>query len=155
MNRPIRCGRNFDKCRSLQRRVLLNAKCFTCPACPLPSNFLQFEYLGFIVAGVYCTLLSWSAWAYHVVGDYNVETDFYWSYIPKRNRFFGYCINRRFSWADIPAILGLFGWVTKDFFTAVFASPFFPPAAFLSSCFIHGRPLSLGYRFCGRLSLSR
>ena len=84
---------------------------------PLPSNFLQFEYLGFIVAGVYCTLLSWSAWAYHVVGDYNVETDFYWSYIPEAKSILrGIVSIEDFHGPIYPAILGLFGWVTKDFF---------------------------------------
>ncbi len=84
---------------------------------PLPPNFLQFKYLGFIIAGIYCTLLSWSAWVYHVVGDYNVETDFYWSYIPEAKSLLrGIVSIEDFRGPMYPAILGLLGGFTKDFF---------------------------------------
>ena len=84
---------------------------------PLPSHFLQFKYLGFIIALIYCALVSWGAWVYHVVGDYNVETDFYWSYIPEaKSILHGIVSIEDFRGPIYPAMLGLFGGLTQDFF---------------------------------------
>ena len=123
---------------------------------PLPPNFIQFKYLGFIIAGIYCTLLSWSAWVYHVVGDYNVETDFYWSYIPEAKSLLRGIV----SIEDFRGPVYLRFWVSwedsrKTFFTAVFAFLSFLPAAFLSFCFIHGRlsPRPISYLQAYFLSL--
>jgi len=50
---------------------------------PFFPDYLNNRYAGLGIAGVYFILMLIVNLKYHVVGDYNVETDFYWSYVPQ------------------------------------------------------------------------
>ena len=65
------------------------------------GKLLEFKYLGLLIAGVYFIVLLIISLLYHKVGDYGVETDFFWGYVPEAKSFInGYlkiirhCLNR-------------------------------------------------------------
>jgi hypothetical protein len=51
------------------------------------TKFLQYRYLGLVIAVLYFIVLLIISLLYHKVGDYGVETDFFWGYVPKAKSF--------------------------------------------------------------------
>jgi 4-amino-4-deoxy-L-arabinose transferase-like glycosyltransferase len=46
------------------------------------NKLFQFRYLGLVIAVLYFVILFILSLLYHKVGDYGVETDFFWGYVP-------------------------------------------------------------------------
>jgi hypothetical protein len=56
---------------------------------------------------------------FHTVGDYGVETDFFWSYVPQAEKFLrGTIMVEDFHGPLYPAILGIVRLIIGDFFQA-------------------------------------
>ncbi|MBI4429724.1 MAG: glycosyltransferase family 39 protein [Ignavibacteriales bacterium] len=70
-----------------------------------------------MIAGVYFVVMSYIGLKYHIVGDYNVETDFYWLYVPNAKEILGgHVLIEEFRGPAYPAFLAVVGVVLKDFF---------------------------------------
>ena len=51
------------------------------------NKFIQFRYLGLVIAVFYFVILLILSLLYHKVGDYGIETDFFWGYVPHAKSF--------------------------------------------------------------------
>lgn len=78
------------------------------------------------MAAAYFVVMLVIALRYHVVGDYNVETDFYWSYVPEAKKILsGFVTIEDFRGPGYPMLLAALGLITNDYFHAgVFLSVF-------------------------------
>jgi hypothetical protein len=86
---------------------------------PLIQKFAQQPRAGWILAVVYGVVMLIVNLAYHRVGDYNVETDFYWSYIPQAQHLLqGHMTIEDFHGPLYPIVLALLSLVTQDLFHA-------------------------------------
>ena len=57
---------------------------------PLKESFtklIESSYFGLSLAGLYFLILLIMSFLYHKVGDYGVETDFFWGYVPAAKSF--------------------------------------------------------------------
>ncbi|KAB2922673.1 MAG: glycosyltransferase family 39 protein [Bacteroidetes bacterium] len=95
----------------------------------LPSSeFLLFPFLkswyrhplaGPVLAAAYAVVMLHIGLTYHVVGDYNVETDFFQAYVPTAKDFLkGVWTIEDFRGPGYPALLAAAGLFVRDFFTA-------------------------------------
>jgi len=89
------------------------------------SSFLKLEpmlnskYTGLIIAGLYLLVVGLISFIFHKVGDYGIETDFFWGYVPSAKKFVsGEIPIDAFRGPLYPMVLGLFGFVLGDFFHA-------------------------------------
>jgi 4-amino-4-deoxy-L-arabinose transferase-like glycosyltransferase len=72
-----------------------------------------------VLAGIYAVLMLTLALLYHRVGDYNVETDFFWSYVPEaKSLLHGTFIIDGFRGPVYPLFLACAGGLLGDFFHA-------------------------------------
>lgn len=84
----------------------------------LPAIF-HHSRTGSFVAAVYAVVLLAAALSYHVVGDYGIETDFFWSYVPSARQFLEGTIEiENFHGPAYPMVLGIIGFLFGDFFRA-------------------------------------
>lgn len=84
---------------------------------PFFPDFLNGPYTGIGVAGLYFVLMLFVGLKYHVIGDYNVETDFYWSYVSQaRHILEGVVPIEDFHGPAYPMILAFIGIFTRDLF---------------------------------------
>ncbi|MEX2090018.1 MAG: glycosyltransferase family 39 protein [Bacteroidota bacterium] len=95
------------------------------PSIPSTSLFPFFpdgvnhRFAGPVLASLYFVVMGFIALKYHVVGDYNVETDFYWSYVPQAKHILqGTIPIEDFHGPAYPVILALIGLFTRDLFHA-------------------------------------
>lgn len=95
------------------------------PSIPSTSLFPFFpeavnhRFAGPVLAALYFVVMGFIALKYHVVGDYNVETDFYWSYVPQAKHILqGTIPIEDFHGPAYPVILALIGLFTRDLFHA-------------------------------------
>ena len=51
------------------------------------NKFFQYRYLGLVIAVLYFVILLIVSLLYHEVGDYGIETDFFWGYVPNAKSF--------------------------------------------------------------------
>ncbi len=49
----------------------------------IPGTITNVKNLQYIIPSVYFIVLSFISFTYHKIGDYGVETDFYWEYVPQ------------------------------------------------------------------------
>lgn len=71
------------------------------------------------LAGFFFIAAAVISFSFHKVGDYGVETDFFWSYVPSAKEFLkGNIEIDPFRGPLYPIALGLFGFLLNDFFTA-------------------------------------
>ncbi len=71
------------------------------------------------IAGFYFILMLVVSLKYHVIGDYNVETDFYWTYVPQAGQILAGTIPiEDFHGPVYPIVLALASIFTKDLFHA-------------------------------------
>ncbi len=86
---------------------------------PFFSSQLQHPYAGAVIAAVYLAVILYIGLTYHVVGDYNVETDFFQSYVPMAKDILrGVWTIEEFRGPGYPAVLAFFGLFIGNFFTA-------------------------------------
>ena len=91
-----------------------------------PTNLLElfysiinYKYLPIIFALVYLVILSFLSFTYHKIGDYGVETDFYWSYVPYAQTFLkGEFLIDAFRGPLYQIVLGIFGFVMGEYLKA-------------------------------------
>jgi hypothetical protein len=86
---------------------------------PFFPEYVNNRYAGLVLAGLYFLLMLSVSLKYHIIGDYNVETDFYWSYVPQaRHILEGIVPIEDFHGPVYPMVLALIALVTKDLFHA-------------------------------------
>ncbi len=86
---------------------------------PYAEALVQHRFASVAMAAVYFVVMLWIALKYHVVGDYGVETDFYWSYVPQaRHILQGSLPIEDFHGPLYPLVLAAASLITKDLFHA-------------------------------------
>ncbi|MBI3110981.1 MAG: glycosyltransferase family 39 protein [Ignavibacteriales bacterium] len=86
---------------------------------PFFPDMVGHRLAGVALAALYFLVMAFIALKYHVVGDYNVETDFYWSYVPQAKHILqGTLPIEDFHGPAYPIILALIGVFTRDLFHA-------------------------------------
>ncbi len=86
---------------------------------PFFAASLRHPAAGITLAAFYFIVLLYLGLKYHVVGDYHVETDFFQAYVPTAKDIVkGIWTIEDFRGPAYPAVLALFGFFIKDFFTA-------------------------------------
>jgi hypothetical protein len=86
---------------------------------PFFSSIIQKPSVGYLIAGIYAIILITIAFMYHIVGDYNVETDFFWSYVPEAKSILkGTFIIEGFRGPAYPFVLACASLIVRDFFRA-------------------------------------
>lgn len=82
------------------------------------QKIMEYKYLGLLFAVSYAIFLGFISLSLHRIGDYGVETDFYWNYIPAAKQFLkGVVQIEQYHGPFYPMVLSAFGWVFGDFFT--------------------------------------
>src|SRR5574341_724082 len=91
---------------------------------PFFSARLNHPKAGLVLAAVYFLLMLYVGMKFHTVGDYNVETDFFWGYVPEAKQILhGHFVIEDFRGPAYPALLAIVGAIFKDFFrSGVFLS---------------------------------
>jgi len=81
------------------------------------NNIVLYKYTGLSIALLYFLVLLIVSLMYHKVGDYGVETDFFWSYVPGAKSFLNGTIKiDQFRGPLYPMILGIFNLVFSNYF---------------------------------------
>jgi len=81
------------------------------------NKFLQFRYLGLVIAVLYFLLLLILSLLYHKVGDYGVETDFFWGYVPNAKSFINGDLQiDQFRGPLYPIVLSLVNIIISNYF---------------------------------------
>lgn len=92
------------------------------PSIPLiqqAENILNGKYIGVVIALLYFIVAAIISFTFHKVGDYGVETDFFWGYVPAAKDFLNGIIRiDAFRGPLYPIVLGIFGFIFSDFFNA-------------------------------------
>jgi len=87
-------------------------------AFPVPQ-FLLGNRIPLIVSALYFFVMCVSAFTYHKIGDYGVETDFYWTYCPQARSILGGILEvDQFKGPGYEFVLSLVKWLAGDFFRA-------------------------------------
>ena len=83
------------------------------------QSILNSKQTGLIIAGFYLVVVGLISFIFHKVGDYGIETDFFWGYVPGAKKFLsGEIPMDAFRGPLYPMVLGLFGFLLGDFFHA-------------------------------------
>lgn len=86
---------------------------------PFIPHLLGHRWAGYVLSGIYGILMLWISLKYHVIGDYNVETDFFWGYVPEAKKILqGSILIEDFRGPGYPLLLALVGLLTRDYFHA-------------------------------------
>lgn len=81
------------------------------------QSIVKYKHLGLIFAFVYAVVMTFISLSFHKIGDYGVETDFYWGYVPAAQQFLNGVVQiDQFRGPLYPIVLSLFGSVLGDFF---------------------------------------
>ena len=84
---------------------------------PFFPEAVNHQYAGVALAATYFVVMLIVSLKYHLVGDYNVETDFYWSYIPQARRILeGSIPIEDYHGPIYPLVLAFISLFTKDLF---------------------------------------
>lgn len=82
------------------------------------QKLIEYKHLGFIFAISYSIIVGLISLSLHKIGDYGVETDFYWNYVPAAQQFLKGTVQiDPFHGPLYPMVLSVFGLVIGDFFT--------------------------------------
>ncbi|MEX2191120.1 MAG: glycosyltransferase family 39 protein [Bacteroidota bacterium] len=82
-------------------------------------GIVQHPRTGLALAAAYALVLLYAALTFHVVGDYGIETDFFWSYVPSARQFLQGTIEiENFHGPAYPVVLGMISYLFGDFFRA-------------------------------------
>ena len=83
------------------------------------EKLVSYKHTGLIIAGVYFVVVGLISFIFHTVGDYGIETDFFWGYVPNAKEFLsGHIPMDAFRGPLYPMVLGVFGFILGDFFKA-------------------------------------
>ena len=83
------------------------------------NKLFSYKYTGLIIAGFYFVVVGLISFIFHTVGDYGIETDFFWGYVPNAKEFLsGHIPMDAFRGPLYPMVLGIFGFILGDFFKA-------------------------------------
>lgn len=83
------------------------------------EELTNYRFLGLGIAAVYFSVMVIVSFSFHKIGDYGVETDFFWGYVPAAKDFLSGVITiDAFRGPLYPIILGIFGFILSDFFNA-------------------------------------
>jgi hypothetical protein len=83
------------------------------------EELTKYRFLGVGIAAVYFIVMAIVSFSFHKIGDYGVETDFFWGYVPAAKDFLNGVITiDAFRGPLYPIILGIFGLIISDFFNA-------------------------------------
>ena len=83
------------------------------------EQIASYKYIGLIFAGFYFLVVGIISFVFHTVGDYGIETDFFWGYVPNAKEFLsGEIPMDAFRGPLYPVVLGIFGFIVGDFFNA-------------------------------------
>jgi len=83
------------------------------------ESMVNSKYTGLIIAGFYLVVVGLISYIFHTVGDYGIETDFFWGYVPSAKKFLsGEIPMDAFRGPLYPMFLGMIGFVLGDFFQA-------------------------------------
>lgn len=86
---------------------------------PLFPSLLQHRLTGLALALAYCVVLTIVNVRYHTIGDYGVETDFYWSHVPEAQRLLAGTLDiQDFQGPFYPLLLAGTSFLTPDLFRA-------------------------------------
>jgi hypothetical protein len=86
---------------------------------PFFPEYVNHRLAGLAIAGLYFVIMMAVSLKFHVIGDYNVETDFYWSYVPQaRHILEGTIPIEDFHGPAYPMVLALIALLTRDLFHA-------------------------------------
>ena len=81
------------------------------------SRILESPRFAFIFAAAYTVAVAVIGCVYHTVGDYNIETDFFWTYVPLAKKVLqGIFTIEDFRGPGYPVVLALAGFILRDFF---------------------------------------
>ena len=81
------------------------------------EKLISHKYSGIILAGFYLVVVGLISFIFHTVGDYGIETDFFWGYVPSAKDFLsGHIAIDGFRGPLYPMVLGSFGFIIGDFF---------------------------------------
>ena len=81
------------------------------------ESIFNSKHTGLIIAGLYLVVLGLIGFTFHTVGDYGIETDFFWGYVPNAKGFLeGNIPMDAFRGPLYPMVLGIVGFVLGDFF---------------------------------------
>jgi len=83
------------------------------------DKLINYKYLSIIISLLYLLLAGMFSLIFHSVGDYGIETDFFWGYVPSARGFLeGTIPMDAFRGPLYPMVLGIVGFVLGDFFKA-------------------------------------
>jgi hypothetical protein len=83
------------------------------------ENYISRKYTGLLLAAIYFVVIALISFIFHKVGDYGIETDFFWGYVPSAKEFLsGHIAIDGFRGPLYPMVLGAFGFLLSDFFKA-------------------------------------
>jgi len=83
------------------------------------ENYISRKYTGLFLAAFYFVVVGLISFIFHKVGDYGIETDFFWGYVPSAKKILsGEIPMDAFRGPLYPMILALFGFILGDFFHA-------------------------------------
>lgn len=83
------------------------------------EKVVSYEHIGIIIAAFYFVVVGLISFIFHTVGDYGIETDFFWGYVPSAKEFLsGHIAIDGFRGPLYPIVLGIFGFISGDFFKA-------------------------------------
>jgi hypothetical protein len=81
------------------------------------NKFFEFRYLSRVIGILFFIILLIVSFLYHKVGDYGIETDFFWGYVPQAKAFInGGLVIDPFRGPLYPIVLGLVTLVTGNYF---------------------------------------
>jgi hypothetical protein len=83
------------------------------------DEFVNYKYLSLIISLLFLFVVGILSFIFHTVGDYGIETDFFWGYVPNAKGFLeGTIPMDAFRGPLYPMVLGIVGFVIGDFFKA-------------------------------------
>ncbi len=83
------------------------------------EQLTNFKYLSLLIAVVYLFVAGAISLIFHTIGDYGIETDFFWGYVPSAKGFLeGNIPMDAFRGPLYPMVLAVVGFVLGDFFRA-------------------------------------
>jgi hypothetical protein len=81
--------------------------------------YISGKYTGLVIAAFYFVVVGLISFIFHTVGDYGIETDFFWGYVPSAKKFLsGEIPMDAFRGPLYPMVLAIFGFILGDFFHA-------------------------------------
>jgi Dolichyl-phosphate-mannose-protein mannosyltransferase len=83
------------------------------------ENYISRKYTGVVIAAIYFVVVGLVSFIFHTVGDYGIETDFFWGYVPSAKKVLsGEIPMDAFRGPLYPIVLAVFGYILSDFFHA-------------------------------------